>query len=116
MDSNQNIITDFPFLLVRDDKCWRQILCKDILFFEAAGKYTKIILAGPGRKYLTRSSLTSIVRELPEYYFCRVHRAYVVGLLHVNYIGDDIVNIGLTDIPISKVYEKQLYKRFIWLV
>ncbi len=68
-------------VFVRDgDRCWFLAL-REVVMFESAGNYTRVIFAG-GRP-LIRRSLTYLEERVDPTHFFRANRSQMVGLSHV---------------------------------
>lgn len=88
---------------------------KDIMFFNAQGKYTRIFLSN-GKKYLTNRVLKEYEPTLDNGVFFRVHRSYIINMNYVIKVNKkeglycELSN-GLL-IPISKRAQSD-FNRFI---
>ena len=103
-------------ILVRINWSWIKIPAAEILLIECAGNYLKIFTTTAKIPYLVRASLLQAEQLLCVDFFCRVHRSYLVGLNHIRYIDrDDVINLGVQNAPLSKLYAQTLYSRFVRL-
>ncbi|MCF6357868.1 MAG: LytTR family transcriptional regulator [Draconibacterium sp.] len=55
---------------------------------------------------VTRETISNIEAKLPQKYFIRVHRSFVVSLANINSFTSEFVEIGKKQIPISRSYKK----------
>lgn len=76
----------------------------DILFVEAMGEYFRIY-TDTGR-YVMLQSLTRLLEMLPVQQFLRIHRSYIVNLYRINFIQNNVVSVGATQLPIGKSHRK----------
>lgn len=73
---------------------------KDILYIESDGNYIEIYSIN--KKYALRQNMESIMSQLDDHQFFRVHRSYIVNLKKINsYTRKDLIISGVV-IPISK--------------
>ncbi len=75
---------------------------RDIVYLEAMQDYTKIVT--PGKNYMTLSSLSYFLEQLPAERFLRIHRSYAVALGHIRQLrGSEVIGLAYT-LPIGKTY------------
>lgn len=75
---------------------------RDIVYLEAMQDYTKIVT--PRKNYLTLSSLSYFMEQLPAERFLRIHRSYAVALGHIRELrGSEVIGPAYT-LPIGKTY------------
>ena len=88
-------------------------LC-DILYVEALGNYTKIFTTD-GKYTLAHANMRSLSKLLPEKYFCRIQRSYIVSLPKVrsyNKSSLDLINFERT-LPIGKQYAENFMAKIL---
>lgn len=76
---------------------------KDILYLEGYGDYVRLHRVN-GKPVLSQVSLKCFEERLGKVNFCRIHRSYIVSLLHIDYIERKRIHIGTSLIPISNSY------------
>ena len=86
-----------------------KIMIADIYYFEADRNYCKIY--SKNRECLLVTTLKEINEKLPEEYFLRIHRSYIVNLNHVDEVAGSHVIIDKKAIPMSKTLRNKLLKR-----
>ncbi|WP_276500121.1 LytR/AlgR family response regulator transcription factor [Terrimonas pollutisoli] len=91
---------------------------KDLVYCEAEGNYTKLVLTG-GKTYLLSKTLREVQEVLEERNFLRVHRQYIINLDHIKsyHKGDAayLVMQGDINIPVAKNQKERLVQKFGWL-
>ena len=100
-----HILNDRLFVKVKDRSV--RIFLSDILWVEADNYYCKIVT--PQASHLigqTLKQLEAILLELPE--FMRVHRSFLVNLTKIEAIGDGVLFIQKSQIPVSKSAREEL--------
>ncbi len=83
-----------------------------MLYIEAYGDYLKVYVAGK-KAIVTLMTLKSISEKLPDIDFMRVHRSFIVNLTLIESVKGKRINIGVTEIPLSKSYEKDFFERYM---
>ena len=81
---------------------------RDIIYLEAMQDYTKIIT--PAKNYMTLSSLSYFMEQLPPDRFLRVHRSYAVALDHIKELRHSELVCSSTVIPVGKTYRSAIAK------
>lgn len=64
------------------------------------------------QKLVTEETLDIIEAKLPARIFMRVHRWFVINLLHITTIGEDYVQIGVAKIRLTTAMKNELVKRY----
>lgn len=102
-----------PFIagafFVKDKKRLVKIHAEDILWIKADGVYS--LLATTQRQFLLSVHLGMLEEKLKSHPFARVHRSYLVNVLHVETIEEDILTVGSESIPLGKSYREDFYRR-----
>lgn len=98
------------FIYVRDDKALRRIHPADVLCLATEKNYTRIFLTDDTH-YMVRATLAGALKRLPRNIFIRIHRSYVVSLLHVDDIYKDYVVIKRKEVPIGRQYYRAFVQR-----
>lgn len=95
-------------IFVRDHEKMVKILVKDIYYIEAERNYCRIY--SKGKEYLLVMTLKDINDKLPQGYFVRVHRSYIVNVEHVDEVALSHVAVAKKAIPFSKSFRGDLLK------
>jgi two-component system response regulator LytT len=82
-----------------------EVFVEDILYCEANGSYTEIVTAN--QTFSKRINLKDFLMQLDES-FVRVHRSYIVNKTKITRKTAAAVFIDTKEIPISKLYQKEL--------
>jgi DNA-binding LytR/AlgR family response regulator len=99
--------TDYIF--VKTEYRLEKVLFNDILYIEGMRDYRRIHLAD--KKVMTLQTFSEFEKVLPDKYFCRVHKSYIVSLLKVESIEKDRIKIKNNLIPISETYKEIFYNK-----
>ena len=98
-----------PFIYVKAEKKMVKILLKDILYMEGLKDYIKIYsLNGT---VITHQTLTYFTDSLPADLFMRVHRSFIVGIIHIDSFSASEINIGKNSIPIGSTYTREVTQK-----
>lgn len=76
----------------------------DIVFLESMKDYTKIKTIS-GQSLLVLETLSSLLKQLPEDKFMRIHRSYAVNLSKIESIASNKINIQGTELPVGKSFK-----------
>jgi len=96
-------------IFVRHNGKMVKLLLEDILYIEADRNYCNIV-TGKGH-YLVVCTLKTIENELPDAYFIRVHRSYMVNISKLDVLADNYLEIGRKAIPLSRTHKDLLLGR-----
>jgi DNA-binding LytR/AlgR family response regulator len=97
------------FFFIKDGPEYVKILFTSILYIQADNKYCTIVTTR--RKYMVLQSINSFEKMLPAKIFCRIHRSYIVSLIHTVSFNHTSVNVSEVHLPIGKQYKSVLPKR-----
>ncbi|MFY0699036.1 MAG: response regulator transcription factor [Balneola sp.] len=83
-----------------------QILEDEILFVEASGNYSKIVLAD--KEIVTLQKLSDIEEKLSKENFIRIHRSFIVSRYKINSIEGNQIHISGHELPIGQTYREEV--------
>lgn len=86
-----------------------KIMISDVLFIEADRNYSRIYTSN--RDYLLSVTLKLVEDRLPQNYFIRIHRSYIINLQHIDEVAETHLRIAEKTIPISSGLKDQLLLR-----
>jgi len=106
-DNNGNAQkTDYFFVNV--DYKLLKVVFADITFIEGLKDYIKIHLKSTTRPIITRMSMKSAEEQLPENDFIRVHKSYIISVMHITAVMKNSIFIGELELPVSDNYKDAL--------
>lgn len=85
------------------DKKYIQVKVADILYVEAAGNYSKVVLKESS--ILVREKISKMLEKLSEEDFLQVHKSYIIAKQHITSVEGNRIMIADTIIPIGKYYK-----------
>lgn len=91
-----------------DGKIFR-VAFVEVLFVEASGNYTKIVMAD--RTVTPAMPFSGLENILPPHQFIKVHRSFIVNKGKISAIEGNRLFIGRLEIPIGRSYKDALFKR-----
>jgi DNA-binding LytR/AlgR family response regulator len=99
----------FPeYFFVNVDYSLLKVVYADITYIEGLKDYIKIHLKNSPRPVITRMSMKSIEEQLPTSTFIRVHKSYIVSILHITAVKKTSVFLGTIELPISDNYRDSM--------
>ena len=112
--AEKNSDQEQPFILsdrifIRHKEKMVKIMIADILYIEADRNYSRIFTSS--KEYLLSITLKTIEEKFPAKLFLRIHRSYLVNLLHVDEVAESHVIIASKPIPLSGALKEQLMER-----
>ena len=87
---------------------FHRVAFSDILYIEGLNNYISVYTSQ--QRIVTYMSLKDILAVLPPTQFCRVHRSYIVSLLHIRLIDGGMIYLGSKAIPIGESYKAGFYE------
>ena len=101
------------FLFFKAGKDYFKLRLSEILFIQAEKKHTHFVTAT--KSYATAYSIGYIEKLLPQNLFCRVHRSYIISLLHTERFNNELAYIDKKKIPIGREYKNLLKNAVLML-
>ncbi|PKQ43657.1 LytR/AlgR family response regulator transcription factor [Confluentibacter flavum] len=92
-------------LFIKDGNKLVKIELSEVIYFKSEANYISVVLHD--KKILTLMTLKDLESKLPEFFF-RVHRSYIVNLNKIDFINNNVIEMGKDYIPVSQSYEKEL--------
>ena len=102
-------ISEDGFLSIKADSKLIKVFFKDILFIEGLKEYVKIITET--ERFVTLMSLKELVHMLPETYFIRCHKSYIINSAKVKSIEGNLLHLEKHKIPISRDRKNEVVER-----
>jgi DNA-binding LytR/AlgR family response regulator len=96
-------------IFIRHNGKMVKLLLQDIHYIEAERNYCNIVTNKA--RFLVVCTLKSIEHELPDTFFLRVHRSYVVNIAKLDVLSETHLEIGRKVIPVSRSYKDALISR-----
>jgi DNA-binding LytR/AlgR family response regulator len=97
-----------PFIFVKSDYQIVKIDVDDITMIEGMDDYVKIFTQK--KMILTNMTMKDILSKLPASKFTRVHRSYIISLLHIESVRNKRIKIGEKQIPLGDSFAESFYK------
>ena len=85
----------------------QKVLFRDITYIEARQNYCDIHHRDD-TSLLVRTTIYSILEQLPSDMFCQVHRSFIVNKTRITSMDSNRINIGGVSIPVSRTYKEKL--------
>lgn len=96
------------YIFIKSDQRLQKVSFGEILYVEALADYVKIHTND--KRYITLQTMKNMEEKLPEKYFKRVHRSFIVSLDKIMAIVGGNVEVNGQRIPIGKNYKDAFYE------
>jgi len=97
-------------IFIKENSRYQKIAIEDIIRVEADRAYSKIHTTS--RVITFTGSLNVIEKQLSDGAFVRVHRSHFVNMNKITAYEGNTIYINDAQIPVSKQYQKEFFKRF----
>ncbi len=108
-ETNNSPIILSDRIFIRCNEKMIKISINDIYYIEADRNYCRIF--SKNKEYLIVITLKDFDEKLPNEYFLRIHRSYIVNLFHIDEVAGSHVVISKKAIPLSKSLKTDLLNR-----
>ena len=96
------------YIYLRSDRKMIKVALSDILYIESIKDYIKVIATSG--TVITKQSISSIEDTLPKDMFIRIHRSFIIALNKVESYSNELVWLGKSELPISRMYRHEVEK------
>ncbi|HMX39937.1 MAG TPA: response regulator [Saprospiraceae bacterium] len=96
-------------IFVRYKEKMHRILFEHLLYLEAERNYCRLVTAA--KEYLLTMPMKRLEDQLPRSLFQRIHRSYVVNMMHIDTVDEESVSIRQKVLPLSKSYRDDFMPR-----
>ncbi|MES2005743.1 MAG: LytTR family DNA-binding domain-containing protein [Bacteroidota bacterium] len=101
------------YFFIKEKNTHVKVNMADILYIESMGDFSKLITLQQ-KTHFVLISLKNLEKQLPEKLFMRVHKQYIINLMHIQHITTaDIVLANKIVIPVSSAYKQALQDNLI---
>ncbi|HBQ59459.1 MAG TPA: DNA-binding response regulator, partial [Balneolaceae bacterium] len=102
--------SDTEYITIKADGKLYRLHYGEILFAESQGDY--LTVHTKNEKITFYQTLKDFCDRLPESQFVRIHRSYLVSLLHINFIEGNLVQIADHKLPIGNSYKEAVIQKY----
>jgi DNA-binding LytR/AlgR family response regulator len=99
------ILPKQDFVFIKSEYKFVKNKFDDILFCKGMKDYIQVYIIGKNKPVVTLKSLNAFETKLPQDKFIRVHRSYIVSLLHIDTISKNEISIGKQIVPIGSHFK-----------
>lgn len=109
-ESSKTIETSLnEFIFVRSDRRMKKVDFSEIIYVESYSDYVKIHCSS--NTIVTRETISTIESKLPQQYFTRTHRSYIIAISRIDSFSNEEIVVGKKSIPISRNYKAEVLGR-----
>ncbi len=94
------------FIYVKENKKVVKVHLSDILYVEGLSEYVQIYT--PGKKIITKTSMTNMSNKLPEDCFMRIHKSFIVSLSKIEAFTSSSIEVPGKELPIGRSYKNSV--------
>jgi len=99
------------YISLRCNYSLTKVLIDDIQLIESFDDYLTIYL--PEKQLVVRMTLKTILEQLPENKFARVHRSYIIPIDKIENVRNKIITVNAKKIPIGSKFEKDFFAKYM---
>jgi len=99
------------YFFVRCERKFEKVFFRDVSYVEGLQNYAVIHVAD--RKLITYITLTSLEHQLPKDQFLKVHKSFLISVLHIKAIESDEIILENARIPISRNLRDQVVHQIL---
>lgn len=103
---------DDPFLYVRQSDSFIKVSWVDILYIESMQNYTKLHFKD--KSLVIHQTMKAIEESLPSEHFFRIHKSFLINIIHIDMISGGRLFINKTELPISRTRKEELLNQVVY--
>lgn len=108
----KNTPLDDPFLYVRQSDTFIKVSWVDILYIESMQNYTKLHFKD--KSIVIHQTMKAIEESLPSEHFFRIHKSFLINIIHIDMISGGRLFINKTELPISRTRKEELLNQVVY--
>ncbi|WES96455.1 LytTR family DNA-binding domain-containing protein [Chryseobacterium arthrosphaerae] len=108
----KNTPLDDPFLYVRQSDTFIKVSWVDILYVESMQNYTKLHFKD--KSLVIHQTMKAIEESLPSEHFFRIHKSFLINIIHIDMISGGRLFINKTELPISRTRKEELLNQVVY--
>jgi DNA-binding LytR/AlgR family response regulator len=108
---NENLNNQEDHFFVKNNNSIEKICYEDLNYVEALLNY--VVLHTSTRKLMVYMTIKSIIDQLPQEQFIKVHKSYIVNTKKIKSIEGNIIDIGNAKISISQNLREEVLKKVV---
>lgn len=108
----KNTPLDDPFLYVRQSDTFIKVSWVDILYIESMQNYTKLHFKD--KSLVIHQTMKAIEESLPSEHFFRIHKSFLINIIHIDMISGGRLFINKTELPISRNRKEELLNQVVY--
>ncbi|BAP29500.1 two component system response regulator [Chryseobacterium sp. StRB126] len=108
----KNTPLDDPFLYVRQSDSFIKVSWVDILYIESMQNYTKLHFKD--KSLVIHQTMKAIEESLPSEHFFRIHKSFLINIIHIDMISGGRLFINKTELPISRTRKEELLTQVVY--
>lgn len=108
----KNTPLDDPFLYVRQSDSFIKVSWVDILYIESMQNYTKLHFKD--KSLVIHQTMKAIEESLPSEHFFRIHKSFLINIIHIDMISGGRLFINKTELPISRTRKEELLNQVVY--
>jgi DNA-binding LytR/AlgR family response regulator len=99
------------YVFIKSDRRFVKIFFKEILYIEGLKDY--VVIQTESKKILTAMNIKTIHAQLPEKFFTRVSKSFIVNTNHIISVDAHSIYIKEEEIPIGSNFKDEFFEKFI---
>lgn len=108
----KNTPLDDPFLYVKQSDTFIKVSWVDILYIESMQNYTKLHFKD--KSLVIHQTMKAIEESLPSEHFFRIHKSFLINIIHIDMISGGRLFINKTELPISRTRKEELLNQVVY--
>ncbi len=109
---NNNTTISDSFFIRSDSKGMKEILvkCNEVIFIES--DQNNVMVHTHENKYLSHNTLKDMEENLPNHFFIRVHKSFIINFDKISYVEGSVVLVNEKfKIPIGLTFKKAFFEK-----
>ena len=103
-----------PFIFIRSNGKYFRVDFADILWVESRQNYVQVVTTQ--KSYVILHTMKQLEAALPPTDFCRIHRSFIISILHLEAFDNQQVYIQDKTFPMKDRYRRELMDKINILV
>ena len=98
-------------MFIKTDRQYVKVFYEDIHYIKGMKDY--VVIHTTDKKYMTAMNVKTILSQLPQNYFARISKSYIIQIKQISSIGTDTIFTDTHELPLGPSYKSDFIEKYV---
>jgi len=99
------------FMFIKTDRQYVKVFYADVHYIKGMKDY--VVIHTTDKKYMTAMNVKTILSQLPEAYFARISKSYIIQIKQIRSISTDTIYTENHELPLGPSYKENFIEKYV---